>query len=80
MSLQAKYHERMLLILRELSRSPLSRRQLQLRFMRRFESPSAFESTFQYLAREGRIAKSSSEHRAPYVLTDSGRKLLEALS
>jgi hypothetical protein len=80
MSLQEKYLERMRLVLRELSKSPLSRRTLESRFTRRFASPAAFESTFLFLVRDGRIAKSGPEHRAPYCITERGRKMLEGLS
>jgi DNA-binding PadR family transcriptional regulator len=79
-SLQEKYLERMCLILRELSRRPLSRIELQRRFLQRFDSPSAFEGTFAFLVRDGRIQKGGSEHRAPYRLTERGQKLLEALA
>jgi hypothetical protein len=80
MSLQEKYLERMRLVLRELSKSPLSRRTLESRFTRRFESPAAFESTFLFLVRDGRIAKAGLEHRAPYCITERGRRMLEGLS
>ena len=80
MSLQEKYLERMRLVLRELSKGSLSRRTLESRFTHRFESPAAFESTFLFLINNGRIEKSGSEHRAPYRITESGRKMLEALS
>jgi hypothetical protein len=80
MSLQEKYLERMRLVLRELSKGPLSRRSLESRFTRWFESPAAFESTFLFLIQNGRIEKSGSEHRAPYCITERGRKMLEGLS
>jgi hypothetical protein len=80
MSLQEKYLERMRLVLRELSKGSLSRRALESRFTHRFESPAAFESTFLFLIQNGRIEKSGSEHRAPYCITERGRKMLEGLS
>ena len=80
MSLQEKYLERMRLVLRELSKGALQRRTLELRFTRRFESPAAFESTFMFLIRDGRVAKNGPEHRAPYCITERGRKMLEGLS
>lgn len=79
-SLQEKYLERMSLVLRELSRRPLSRIELQTRFLQKVGSPSAFECTFMFLVRNGRIQKSGSEYRSPYMITDSGIELLEALS
>ena len=80
MSLQEKYLERMRLVLRELSKGSLSRRSLESRFTRRFESSAAFESTFMFLIRDGRVAKNGPEHRAPYCITERGRKMLEGLS
>jgi hypothetical protein len=80
MSLQEKYLERMRLILRELSKGSLSRRTLESRFTHRFESPAAFESTFMFLVRDGRVAKNGTQHRAPYCITERGRKMLEGLS
>ena len=80
MSLQEKYLERMRLVLRELSKGSLSRRTLESRFTHRFESPAAFESTFMFLVRDGRVAKSGPEHRAPYCITERGRRMLEGLS
>lgn len=75
-----KYLERMMWVLRELSRRPLSRIELQARFFQRFDSPSAFEGTFSFLVRNGRIRKGGPEYRSPYTITDSGNKLLNALS
>lgn len=79
-SLHEKYLERMRLVLRELNRRPLSRIELQARFMQKFDSPSAFEGTFMFLVRNGRIMKGESEYRSPYTITERGIKLLEALS
>ena len=80
MSLQEKYLERMMLVLRELSRRPLSRIELQARFLDRFDSPSAFEATFMFLVRNGRIQKGGPEYRSPYTITERGHKLLTGLS
>jgi hypothetical protein len=79
-SLQEKYLERMMLVLRQLSRRPLSRIELQARFLQRFDSPSAFEATFMFLVRNGRIQKCGSEYRSPYAITERGHKLLTGLS
>lgn len=78
--LEEKYLERMNLLLRELSQRPLSRRELQTKFLRKVDSPSAFEGTILFLIRDGRIRKSGSEYRSPYVITERGQLLLEALS
>jgi hypothetical protein len=67
-------------ILREVSRRPLSRVELQFRFLQKFGSPSAFEATFLFLIKNGRIKKDGSEYRSPYAITNRGIKLLEALS
>lgn len=80
MMMQEKYLDRMCLVLRELSRRPLCRIELQKRFLARFDSPSAFEATFMFLSRSGRIEKGGPEHRSPYIVTEQGLKLLEALS
>jgi DNA-binding PadR family transcriptional regulator len=78
--MQEKYLDRMRLVLRELSRRPLSRIELQSRFFQKFDSPSAFEGTFLFLVRDGRIRKGGPEYRSPYTITERGQKLLEALS
>jgi predicted transcriptional regulator len=78
--MQETYRDRWRCILRVLSLSPRPRRVLELNFVRKFESPAAFEATFRFLVRDGRVAKSGPEHRAPYSITERGRKLLEGLS
>jgi hypothetical protein len=78
--MQERYLERIRLVLRELSRRALSRVELETRFLQKFGSPSAFESTFSFLVRDGRIRKGESEYRSPYIITERGTKLLEALS
>lgn len=80
MDMQERYRDRWCLILRVLSRSPRPRRFLELDFVRKFESPAAFESTFLFLVRDGRVEKGGSEHRAPYRITERGQKMLEGLS
>jgi hypothetical protein len=79
-SQQEGYLERMCLVLRELSLRPLSRNELQSRVLQKFDSPSAFEGTFMFLVRNGRIQKGGPEYRSPYAITENGNKLLEALS
>lgn len=80
MSLQKEYLDRMRMVLVELSRRPLSRIELQSRFLQKFGSPSAFEGTFLFLVRDGRIQKGGCEYRSPYTITERGHKLLKALS
>jgi predicted transcriptional regulator len=53
---------------------------MQTHFLQKFDSPSAFEGTFQFLIRNGRIQKGGPEYRSPYTITERGQKLLEALS
>jgi DNA-binding PadR family transcriptional regulator len=67
-------------VLRELSREPLSRTYLEKRATRRFGTHASFEGIFKFLVKSGFVQKSGSEHRAPYRITDKGRKLLEVLS
>ncbi len=78
--MQEVYEFRQCCILRLLSRSPRPRRFLEVEFVRKFQSPAAFEATFKLLIRKGRIIKSGPEHRAPYSITEHGRKALEVLS
>ena len=78
--MQETYRDRQCSILRLLSRCSRSRRFLELDFVKKFESPAAFETTFQFLVRDGRVIKGGSEHRAPYIITERGRKMLEGLS
>jgi len=78
--MQETYRDRWCSVLRVLSRSSRPRRFLELEFVRKFQSPAAFEATFQFLVRDGRVTKSGPEHRAPYSITERGRKMLEGLS
>ena len=78
--MQERYLERIRLVLHELSRRRLSRVEVESRFLQKFGSPSAFESTFSFLIRDGRIRKVEFEYRSPYIITERGTKLLEALS
>jgi DNA-binding PadR family transcriptional regulator len=67
-------------VLRELSRQPLSRTNIEKRATRRLGTHASFEGIFKFLVKSGFVQKSGSEHRAPYCITDKGRKLLEVLS
>ncbi|MBT0160681.1 hypothetical protein G4O51_11945 [Candidatus Bathyarchaeota archaeon A05DMB-2] len=67
------------MILREVSREPLSRTELCKRFVRASGSPASFDGLMRFLVRNGFVEKASSEHRAPYRLTDRGRRFLEGL-
>ena len=65
-------------VLRELSRQPLSRSELTRRTIQRGGSYASFNSIFSYLITEGYVEKSGAERRAPYRITERGMKLLEA--
>jgi predicted transcriptional regulator len=66
-------------VLRELSRQPLCRTRLEQHTVRRAGTHATFEGIFRYLVQSGYIKKSDQKHRADYVLTEKGVKLLEAL-
>jgi predicted transcriptional regulator len=75
-------HERLSLakiMLRELSRQSLSRTELEKRTVRKLGTHATFEGIFHYLVRNGYLVKNEQKHRAPYVITEKGRKLLEGL-
>ena len=65
-------------VLKELSRS-LCRTELERRTVRKFGTHATFEGIFHYLVRNGYVQKSEQKHRAPYVITEKGVKLLEGL-
>ncbi len=66
-------------VLRELSRQPLCRTELEKRTVRKEGTHATFEGIFHYLLQSGYIVKSEQKHRAPYALTERGKKFLEAL-
>jgi DNA-binding PadR family transcriptional regulator len=75
-------HERLRLaktVLNELSRQSLCRTELEKRTVKKLGTHATFEGIFQYLALNGYLQKSEQKHRAPYVLTEKGRRFLEAL-
>jgi predicted transcriptional regulator len=66
------------IILRKLNRMPTSRSNLE-----RATYPSSrarFDNMFEFLSKEGYITKTGDEHRAPYSITEKGKKMLEALA
>ena len=67
------------IVLRELSRQPLSRTELETRTTKKAGTHAAFEGIFRYLVQEGYTQKSGPQHRAKYIITDKGAKLLEAI-
>lgn len=66
-------------VLKELSRQPLCRTELEKRTVRKIGTHATFESIFHYLVQNGYAQKSEQKHRAPYVISEKGLKLLEGL-
>ncbi len=67
------------IVLYELSRQPLSRTELGARTTRMACTHAAFEGIFRYLVQDGYVQKSGPQHRAKYMLTEKGAKLLGAI-
>jgi hypothetical protein len=64
-------------VLRELSREPLSRTNLEKRSRSRGEmSYACFWGIFRFLVEDGDVEKCGSEHRAPFRLTERGKAFL----
>ena len=66
-------------VLRELSRQPLCRTELEKRTVRRFGTHATFEGIFRYLIQCGYVQKSEQKHRSPYKITEKGSKFLEVI-
>ncbi|MEM3760317.1 MAG: hypothetical protein QXZ02_04295 [Candidatus Bathyarchaeia archaeon] len=69
-------------VLRELNKQPLGRTELEKKIVRRLDvhaTHASFEGIFQYLVNGGYVQKSEQKHRAPYVVTEKGKRLLEGL-
>ena len=67
------------IVLNELRKSSLGRTELEKRTVKKSGTHSTFEGIFRYLVENGYVQKSGHEHRAPYVITEKGLKLLEGL-
>jgi len=63
-------------ILREVSRAPLSRTDLEKRVSQQGVSHACFEGIFRFLAEDGDVEKCGPEHRAHYRITEKGLKFL----
>jgi predicted transcriptional regulator len=77
-----KLQERLCLaktILHELRKSPLGRTEIEKRTVKKRGTHATFEGMFRYLVQNGYVSKSEQKHRAPYVVTEKGLKLLEGL-
>jgi predicted transcriptional regulator len=66
-------------VLKELSKQPLSRTELEKHTVRKNGTHATFEGIFRYLTQGGYVMKSEQKHLADYVLTEKGAKLLEAI-
>jgi DNA-binding PadR family transcriptional regulator len=66
-------------VLHELSRQHLCRTDLEKRTVKKVGTHATFEGIFRYLVQNGYVQKSEQKHRAPYVITEKGLKLLEGL-
>ena len=77
-----KLHERLHLakiVLTELRKASLGRTELEKRTVKKFGTHATFENIFRFLIQNGYVQKNEQKHRAPYVVTEKGRKLLEGL-
>lgn len=77
-----RLHERLSLakiMLSELRRNSLGRTELEKRTVRKRGTHATFEGMFSYLVQNGYLQKSEQKHRAAYVITEKGLKLLEGL-
>jgi predicted transcriptional regulator len=52
---------------------------LEKRTVKKIGTHATFEGIFRYLVQNGYVQKSEQKHRAPYVITEKGFKLLEGL-
>jgi predicted transcriptional regulator len=66
-------------VLRELSRQPLCRTEIEQRTVRKAGTHATFEGIFRYLVQDGYVRKIEQKHRANYEITEKGAKLLEAI-
>ncbi len=64
------------IILKEVSRGPIRRTELEKRVLRKSVTYSCFGGMFAFLVSDGDLAKVSSEWRAPFRLTDKGKAFL----
>jgi predicted transcriptional regulator len=67
-------------ILHKLSIEPLPRSLLNKRFIQQSGTSAIFEGIFKFLIQSGYVEKNGSAHRAPYCITEKGRRFLEGLS
>lgn len=58
---------------------PLSRTELCKRTLKSCGTPATFDAILNHLKNTGRVVKTSGKHRAPYVITDKGKRFLEGI-
>jgi predicted transcriptional regulator len=63
-------------VLRELSREPLSHTVLERRCTRGEMSFACFQGIFRFLVADGDVEKCGPEHRAPFRITEKGQMFL----
>jgi DNA-binding PadR family transcriptional regulator len=66
-------------ILRELSRQPLNRTELEKRTTRRFGTHATFDGMFHFLVQGGYVQKREQKHRAAYRITEKGAAFMEVI-
>jgi len=67
------------IVLHELNKTPTNRTQLEKKATRKCGTHASFESILHFLKENGYLEKTAQRHRAPYRITEKGRKLLEGL-
>lgn len=67
------------IVLSELNKQPLGRTELEKRTVKQCGTHATFEGIFRYLKKKRYLEKTEQRHRAPYRITEKGRKFLEGL-
>jgi len=67
------------IVLHELDKTPTSRTQLEKKATRKYGTHASFEGIFHFLKESGYLEKTTERHRAPYRITEKGKRLLEGL-
>jgi predicted transcriptional regulator len=67
------------IVLKELNKRPLRRTELEKRTIRQCGTHNKFVTILRYLKQSGYVEKAEPKLRAPYRITERGRKFLEGL-
>jgi predicted transcriptional regulator len=67
------------IVLNELNKQPLRRTELEKRTIRQCGTHNKFVTILRYLKQSGYVEKAQPKLRAPYRITERGRKFLEGL-